>query len=295
MKKNYKSIMVLVILIQLIILIFLNSTDVISNTINYSILFLTKLFPASFLFFLLSSLLIEYRLVETIQYYFHFSASQYYVLFISLISGFPAGAKCIEELLEKEVIDSSSANQMILFSHFPNPLFLFGSVSTVLGNQSITIRLYVAIILSNIIIFLLQRYPKSKLNLTIQYPHNFSSVLRESIMKSFNTIILIYGTSLFFYLIITLILPYLSVSSYGYVFLNGLFDLTKGVFSTGILHNPLERAFFILFFIQFGGLSIHMQVKGILSNSSVSYYSFLKGRMISTILSFIIFFLLLIF
>ena len=292
MKKNYKSVLLLVIFILFLILILIHSSDIGKLVTDYSLLFLTKLFPASFLFFLFSSLFIEYGLIEMIQYYFHFQASQFYVLFISLISGFPAGAKCIKELTEADIIDSDSANKMILFSHFPNPLFVFGSVGSVIGNYHLTLYLYLSIILSNIIIFLLQRYPKVQIKNTVPSFKDFSSVLGKSIMKSFQTILLIYGTSLFFYLMITLIIPYFSLTTYQYVFLNGLFDLTKGVFATELLHNSILRVLFILFFIQFGGISIHMQVKGILANSSISYYSFVKGRIVSTILSFFIFLLL---
>lgn len=293
MKKIKKSILILVTLLLFLLLSLINAPSIIHSILEYSKLFLTKLFPVSFLFFIISNLLINYGLVEIIESFFHINMSQFYVLLISGISGFPSGAKCIKDLVEKNIITLEEANKMIKFSHFPNPLFIFGTISTILKDNTLTQKLYLAIILSNILIFITQKYKNSNTSIDIPYPENFSLVLTKAINSSFQTILLIYGTSLFFFLISTLIIMYIPISSYGYVLINGLFDLTKGVFATTIIQNKIIQAYFILFFIQFGGISIHMQTKGILSNSQISYLSFVTGRIISTIISFILLYLFL--
>ncbi len=295
MKKTYKSILILVTLITLLILYLINSNIIVNAIIDYSILFLTKLFPVSLLFFIFSTLLIDYGLIELIQYYLKINTSSLYVLLISAISGFPSGAKYTKELLEKNLIDENTANKIIMFSHFPNPLFILGSVYLVLKDKEICLKLLLAIIISNIIIYIFSKDKKSTKNnikkLTV--PSNFSNVLSKAVTNAFNTLLLIYGTSLFFYLVATIITKYITLNTNSFIILNGFFDLTKGVFSTTLLNNLTLRAIYILIFISFGGLSIHMQVKSIITDTSIKYKYFFIGRIIGTILSLIIFILIL--
>lgn len=82
MKKTYRSILLLVTLITILLLYLVNAQFIITNIINYSKLFLTKLFPVSFLFFIISNLLIEYGLIELISYYLKINISKYYIFFL---------------------------------------------------------------------------------------------------------------------------------------------------------------------------------------------------------------------
>lgn len=295
MKKTYKSILILVTLITLLILYLINSNIIVNAIIDYSILFLTKLFPVSLLFFIFSTLLIDYGLIELIQYYLKINTSSLYVLLISAISGFPSGAKYTKELLEKNLIDENTANKIIMFSHFPNPLFILGSVYLVLKDKEICLKLLLAIIISNIIIYIFSKDKKpTKNNIKkLKVPSNFSNVLSNAVTNAFNTLLLIYGTSLFFYLVATIITKYITLNTNSFIILNGFFDLTKGVFSTTLLNNLTLRAIYILIFISFGGLSIHMQVKSIITDTSIKYKYFFIGRIIGTILALIIFILIL--
>ncbi len=293
MKKTYKSILILVTLITLLILYLFNSNTIVNAIIDYSILFLTKLFPVSLLFFIFSSLLIEYGLIQLIQKYLKVNTSSLYVLLISAISGFPSGAKYTKELLLKGLISLDEANKIIMFSHFPNPLFILGSVYMVLNDKSLCFKMLLAIIFSNLIIYLFSHKSKNKIINDYKIPSNFSSVLSKAVSNSFNTLLLIYGTSLFFYLVATIITKYMVLGTNGFILLNGFFDLTKGVFSTTLTNNITLRAFYILLFIAFGGLSIHMQVKSIIADTEIKYRYFLFGRILGTMLAFGIFLLLL--
>ena len=285
MKKTYKTIILLVSLITLLVTFFINSKYIIKCFLEYNELFYTKLFPVSFIFFTFSTLLIEYKALDIIP----ININSIYIYLLSLISGFPSGAKYTKELLENNNITKEEASNLLLFSHFPNPLFVLGSINTIL-NRNICIKILFSIILSNFIILLFtKKYKKEKKK--IIHPNNFSYILKKSIYQSIKTIILIYGTSIFFYLISSIITKYFSFNPYFYVFISGIFDLTKGVFSTTIINNSIIRSLFILLFISFGSISIHMQVKSILEDTSL-YKSFIKGRIIGTILASLIFLLI---
>ena len=287
MRKTYKTIILLVSLITLLVIYFFNSEYIIKCFLDYNELFYTKLFPVSFIFFILSTILIEYKILDIIP----ININSIYVYLLSFISGFPSGAKYTKELLNNDSITKKEASTLLLFSHFPNPLFVLGPISLIL-NKKICIKLLLSIILSNLLILLFTKKHKKK-NSSIIYPNSFSNVLKKSIYKSIKTIILIYGTSIFFYLISSIIIKYFTFNPYYYVLLSGTFDLTKGIFSTTIINDIIIRSIFILIFISFGSISIHMQVKSILEDTSL-YKSFIKGRIIGTILAIIIFLLLII-
>lgn len=295
MKKNYQRIIILVILVILLLLYLLNSSLIIKSILDYTNLFLKKLFPVSFIFFIFSSLLLDYGLIELITAYLHLNGSTIYIALMSLVSGFPSGAKYTKDLLDKNLISVKTANYYITFTHFPNPLFILGSVNTIIKDNKLTLLILASLISSNIITsIILKKGEIKKHQPTTNHPtKDFSKSLSIAIINSIKTIILIYGTSIFFYLIATILNHYLTLSTYPYILLNGLFDLTKGVFSTALISNEILRCLLIILFISMGGISIHMQVKGIITNTKIEYKYFLLGRIISTSFALSIFLLLL--
>ena len=289
MKKTYKSILILVTLVIFLILCLIKAKIIGNLIIEYSILFLTSYYPVSFIFFIISSLLISYDLIGKARHVLATNTSKLYVYILSLISGFPSGAKYIKDLLNNKDITYNEAKKYLLFAHFPNPLFVLGTVSSIL-NSNLSKTILLSIIISNTIIFLFIKSDNSLINKKKE-EKDFTSYLTLSIKSSFNTIIIVYGISLFFYLWFALITNSFSFSPIIYVLLAGIFDLTKGVFSSIILSSELLKAFLILIFFSFGGISIHMQVKSILNDNNL-YLGYIKGRFWGTFLAIIIFFML---
>lgn len=287
MKKNYRSILILVTLCGLLIYALFNTDGFVLDILDYTELFIKRLFPVSFLFLVISNLLMDYQLIQIIQRLFKIKSSYFYFFLLSLISGFPTGAVLVREGLERGIISEVDANKIIMFAHFPNPLFVLNSVNLILGNFRYTLFILGTIIVSNFIIFLFV-YKKNSYNNTLSFPLDFSSCLSKSVNKAIKVLITIYGTSIFFYLISIIITSKIS-NPYLYVIFSGIFDLTKGVFNSSVISNVFIRSLLILLFIAFGPLSIHLQIKSILSNTSVSYKKYVLGRFISTILSVLLF------
>ena len=263
------------------------SDEIVKIIINYTDLFFKKLFPVSFVFLTISNLLIEYNFIQILQRLFKIKSVYIYVFILALISGFPAGAIYIKELLEKDLISIDDGNKMIMFSHFPNPLFVINSISLILNNKIIPIIILFSIIISNFIILL---FCKSKTIYTYKEFNkdiDFSNSLSKCLSKTFKSIVMIYGISLFFFLISFIISRFFK-NIYLYVFINGLFDLTNGVYSTSIINNIFIKSIFIIIFISFGSLSIHFQTKSILMNTSVKYNNYLLGRIIGCVISIIL-------
>ena len=271
---------IICILSIILILIFINSNYIITNLIDYTNLFINNLFFYTFIIYIISSLFIDYDLLSIIK-------PTTYITIMSMISGFPSGAKLIKEALDKEYIDNNTANYLITYTHFPNPLFIIGSISKIISKEYSLIILF-TIYISN---YITSRFFKIKSNYktnSINSNKSFSYYLNNSINNSFKTILLIYGTSICFYIISLIINRYFFINNTIRSIIFGLFDLTKGVFSTSFIHNKRISCILILLFINLSSISIHMQVKSIISNSSISYKRFLIGRIISTCISIII-------
>ena len=85
MKKNNKSRLILVTLILILIVFLLNVNTVINNILNYSIIFLTKLFPVSFILYLITYMLINYGFIEFINKFLHINSCSFVLFILSFI------------------------------------------------------------------------------------------------------------------------------------------------------------------------------------------------------------------
>ena len=292
MKKKYQKILIITFLLTLLILYTINSSLVIKSILDYTNLFITKLFPTNFIFFMLSTILIDQGLIELINNKLKLNGSIPYVTIMSILSGIPSGSKYTKDLLEKGVISTKTANYLLSFTHFPNPMFVLNTV-TILLNKNLAIKILICLIMSNIMIALLLKPTKKEVIAITNSPSkDFSSSLSKAILDSLKVILIIYGTSVFFYLITVIINKYLTLSVLSHVLLNGIFDLTKGLFSISLLSNELLKAILIIIFFSFGSLSIHIQIKSIISNTSLKYKYFIFGRLIQILIATLLFFLL---
>ena len=136
MKKTSKTPLILIFLITLLTLYLVNSKLIITSILNYSELFITKLFPTSFLIYVVASLLINYQIIEELSKLTK-NPSTFYVILMSLISGFPSGPKYIKELYEKNYLTRTTSNYLLKFTHFPNPLFILGSINILLNSPTL--------------------------------------------------------------------------------------------------------------------------------------------------------------
>ena len=292
MKKTYQRLTIIIFLLVLLTLYTINSSLIIKSILEYTKLFITRLFPTNFIFFVLSTILIDQGLIELINNKLKLDGSVFYVTIMSILSGIPSGSKYTKDLLEKGIIEEKTANYLLSFTHFPNPMFVLGTVTTLI-NSKIALKILITLILSNLIIaFIFKPKKKEVYKTNSSISNDFSSSLAKAILDAIKVIIIIYGTSVFFYLITVIINKYLTLTVFSHVILNGVFDLTKGLFSTILISNELLRSLLIIIFFAFGSLSIHIQIKSIISNTSLKYKKFILGRILQIMISIPLFLLL---
>lgn len=286
MKKTYKSSLILIFLITILTLYLVNSKFIIYHFLEYTKLYIEKLFPTSFIIYIISHLLINYQIINELNKITK-NPNKLYIIIMSMLTGFPSGPKYITELYKNKMIKKETATFLLRFTHFPNPLFILGSLTKIISLNK-GIKILISIYLANFIIASITRVKDDEINTLTSKYQDFSLALKEAIKSSFNLQILIYGTNIFFYLVAVITTNYLKPTAILYVLINGIFDLTKGLFTTVLLPKNI-RYILILLFLNLGSISIHIQTKSILSDTNLKYKIFLQGRIVSTILSLFIF------
>lgn len=310
MKTKIGSLIIIGLLVITTVLFLSFPTDVMAS-VTFSIsIWKDNLIPSLFPFFLISELLIHYGFVELLgeilkqvmNKFFHLPGEASFVVIGSLISGFPSSSKYINELLTSNHITTEEASYLLKFNHFSNPLFVIGTIGTLLlNNKNIGILILAVHIMSNFIIAFLFR-PKinkyknetSSLRVGINKMHkkrisnnsSFSETLTKSIFKTVQTLILLLGIITTFIIINTIIKRLFCLDAYSSSILSGILEMTGGIKNISSLNIPLNiKASIITFFISFGGLSIHMQVMSILSNTKIQYLPYFFARVIHGLLA----------
>ncbi len=274
-------------------LIFYQNKEVQVAIIDSCELFITKLFPSLFPMMILCDLFIYFDLPEFFCKYFgsffskvfHTSPNGAFAFFISCFSGTPSNAYMIKNLYLENVLTKEEASHILSFSFFTNPLFYYTMLNALFPENYITIwKLFFIPYLVNILIGFLCPHRTQISKLTVSNPKpNFGIFLSNSINHAMNTLMFILGTVTLFFILNTFInhnqIPLLS----------GILEVSQGLHSlTTVSYSLKLKELLTIFFVSFGGLSIHLQIKGILSDTPISYKEFLKGRMKQIFLSIIL-------
>lgn len=311
MKKISISIVIMAILVFMASQILLES-DSILKSVSFSFgIWKNNIFPSLFPFFVLSELLINYGFVELLgelfkpimNHLFKVKGVCAFIFIMSIISGIPANAKYIRELYLNGSINEKESGKMLLFTHFSNPLFILGTISILfLKNEQAGLLVLICHYASNIIIGILfrnyhptkEKNTKNSLKQAILNMHkkrinqnkSFGSILTNALINSVNTLLLVLGVVTFFLIITTIINNIINLNPVNQGILNGLFEMTQGLKYISILDISLKTKTIIsTMIISFGGLSGHMQVMGILSDTKIKYWPFLLGRVVHAIIS----------
>ena len=199
---------------------------------------------------------------------------------LSLLSGYPVGAKLVCDAHKNGQIDSISAKKMLSFCSVSGPMFIVGTVGVAIFHSAkIGFVLLVCHIISavvNGIVFrnMFGKIPQAK---PIASPTNKNNnILADSMIDSINSILLVGGYIVFAYILIDLfnnlniiplfatVLEKLPIFSGKYdsivAFFNGILEMTRGIIDTKSSGVPLNVSIPIVsFLLGFGGFSIFLQ------------------------------------
>lgn len=290
MRKKHFSLLILIIFT---LLLFTRNKLIHESIIEACTLFLTKVFPSLFPILILCDLFIYFEFPELLchlfgkifEKLFHTSAYGAFAFFMSLFSGTPANAYIIKNLVFQNKLTIDEASYIFSFSFFTNPLFLYTMLKLIFPNNPLVVaKIFIAPYITNFIIGIIKRPSKKEYNNMIfaTKKKTLSNTLIQSIKNSMNTMLMILGTITFFYIINSIINPH------HFIFINGILEVSQGL--NNLINSSISlkiKELFTLIFISFGGLSIHLQIRSILENSTISFITFFKTRLLQCLLSII--------
>ena len=302
MKKKYYYFLGAIILLFAYFGIFCFPTVMINTSINALLIFREKLFPSIFPFFVLSFLFINMGYPVILSKYFkkimncifHLGENSSFILLMSMISGFPSGAKYIVKDYEAGYISKDEGNHLLVFTHFANPLFVLGTCGLLLENKGLAYKIFIIQLLSNIVLGILLRpkVRKETVKKEVELPPtpNILLFLPDAINEAMQVLIFMLGSITIFQFFTNCFLLFFNESNFTKVIFSGLMDLTTGISLVPTLDFPLKiKALIMLNFITFGSLSVHLQVINVIKKTDLSYYNFLIGRVLQSVIASILF------
>lgn len=318
MKKNLNSFLILLTTIFLTIEVIINSEEVIDSARFSFTIWKDNIFPTLFPFFVSSALLIRYGFVEIIgellkplmYKLFKIKGETAFVLILSMLSGFPSSSKYTKELYDNGIINEKEASKLLTFTHFPNPLFVIGTVAVLfLNNKMVGFLILISIYLGNLIIGLIFRNYHPSINvdnkisikkasdkIKARYKKNsdFGTVLTNILLDSVNLLLLILGTISLFLIVNKLITNLFNLNDINRSLFSGLLEMTGGLKYVSLLDIDLNiKAIFATMILSFGGLSVHTQIYSIIADTKIKYIPFLIARLMHVVISGSIIFVLL--
>lgn len=289
MKKN--------LFITIIFFIFIFNIEIVMNSVkDASILFFNKIFISTFPFMILSDILFYFDyhiflvnsfLGKSISKLLKLNDSETTVFIFSIFTSQPNNAVYIKKLLDDNVIDLETANNLLIFTYFPSISFVIGTIGIIMFNSvKIGLFLYLGAILNNILICLFLKNNKVSNNYKFSYKKDsFINSLKNSIIKTFNNSFIILGNLIIFNIIINLISKYLN-NDFLLILVSSLLEVTTSL--NFITFSEISMFFKVLlssFSINFSGLSILFQSFSILGDYKLDIKKILILKLIFSLIS----------
>lgn len=305
-----KSIISIFCLAFILSLLFFSNTNIEAARLGLN-LWAYSVVPSLFPFFIATELIyctnlisfLEKRCSKFMQRIFNLSGEATFPILMGTISGYPTGAKIINELRIDKKISKTEGEHLLAFTNNSGPLFIIGTVgSSIFCSNKIGFLLLLTHILGAFTVgFLFKFWKPNRKSLFIKNKSNSKnqfniiSTLVNSVSKSVITILNIGGFIVLFSVCIS-ILEHLGIfnilANFLYIFgiseknsiglFSGLLELTNGLKNLSIIGTKNLNQIIVLssFLIGFGGLSVAMQVYSCIYKSDLSIKPYLVGKLL---------------
>ena len=305
-KKNIFILGILLVILMLVITPSLAMQSFLSGILIWA----TKVLPSLLPFFILTKLLsytsfvnsVGKKLTPITHKLYGVGGVAGYIFTMSIISGYPVGAKLTSDMYQNNIINKRQAWSITAFTSTSGPLFILGSVAIgMFSNQSLGYVILISHYLSAIINGLIYRN-KEKSNINILNNPISLNPLNDSMTNSISSIMVVGGFIALFYMILNILqhihaftfitypLSLIGINeSISSAILSGIIEVTTGCLMLSKINLfPVATATILSFLISFGGLSIHAQAYCFLKSFDMPYSKFLIQKITHATLSSII-------
>ena len=267
----------------------LNPTKYMQSVTNGLIVWATAVVPALLPFFVLSKLLAELDFFTPFCKYvspitkklFNAPSISGYIFLMSIISGYPVGAKLIHEYHKNNLLTKTQCKKISTFTSTSGPLFILGTVSGgFFGNKKLGV-----ILLKNF-------YCSDNTTITAKNQDYISkNILNDTIYSAISGILAI-GVFISLFFMIADMLPINKISNATLqAFVTGLLEVTHGCQMISQLNlSFVSTAILCQSMISFGGLCIALQSYSYLKECGVTFAQIIFNKAlqssIATVLTF---------
>ncbi len=314
-KSSIGKYFVIILLLFVIFLQLVFSQLAIESFLDGILIWATKILPALLPFFILTKLLsytefipfVSKKLSKITSKLYNVGGVAGYVYFMSIISGYPVGAKITADLYNNQSISARQAIAITSFTSTSGPLFVIGTIGIGLfGSVKLGLVVLVAHFLGALINGLIYRNKQAVATraLTNAGTHNY---LNESVNTSIVSIMSVGGFVALFYMFLQILI---SINAFDFVSLPmtyigiskqlteavvcGLFEITTGCLMLSQFADLKLIAIIISGLISFGGFSIHAQAYCFLKEFNMPYLFFFVQKTTHALISILITLLLVI-
>ena len=313
-KMNVKNFLIFILILVFISALVISPAKYIKVCFNGILVWATAILPALFPFMVFTKILTATGYVEKVSRKLSITKKLYrvpgissYIFLISIISGYPLGAKITADLYEEGLMNRSEAHRICAFTSNSGPMFVIGTVgvgmliSAVAGYIMLASHILGALLNG----LLYRKYNPKEIKLplrSIKINPDEKDILTRSMENSIGSILLVGGFIAIFFVIteilfslqifypITALFSLFGVDpsiTNGLIF--GFFEITKGcltiastTFSVGI------KTIICCFIISFGCLSTTFQAFAFLNKFKISKRFFFLQKTTHAILAMLI-------
>lgn len=285
-----KSFLLVVVYFVMFLIVFYSKelSEGIKNGINVA---LNLVIPSMFLFMILSNIIIQSNLSNIVSRPFHFLSKWVFhipkenitIVVLSLVGGYPVGAKLLGDAVRRGEMSPQLAERMLCYCVNCGPAFLISGVGTaIFGSQKLGLYLYLSQIVACLVTgflcsFGIKRNPQESVPVPA-YSASGSVLIVGAVNDAVRSLGIICGFVVAFssFMPITeLLLHYLN-PEYATV-LQGLLEVTNGC-NNLVDYTASNRILLAAVFTAFGGICVHLQVCAMLKSTGIRMGRFFLYR-----------------
>ena len=274
-----------IIIFAFIILLLCSPAKFMAVALDGALVWATILLPSLFPFIFFSRLFTTFEVTQNLskpfscvtQKLYHCPSDSAYVFLLSVLCGYPIGAKLISDLYQDGKISKGQAYRSVSFVSNCGPMFIIGSVGVgMLHSPKAGIIILICHILSSLLNGLIYRKSWKKFNserLPAAFEKNAQTSVSDIVFSSINSVLMVGGYVIIFFIVaevftslkifspLCLLLEKIGINSQiSDGILCGLLEITKGSKMLSTASSNLQVIVpACCFLITFGGFSTFMQ------------------------------------
>ena len=305
LKTKSKTCITLIVLFCITLFI-INPSSCINASLKGGKVWLLNVVPALFPFFILTRIITtlnqtSIKCLDKFTYKFFNTDNAGLVYFLSLLSGYPVGAKMVSSYYQSGTIDKRTAGKMLSFCSTSGPMFIVGTIGIgIFKNANIGYILLASHIIGSLINGLLYRGKRAPQNQFNDNSKIIKTSLNDIMYDSIISILLVGGYIIFSSVVIELltitnILPLFAnsiVKMFGFNYdavlscLCGIIEITNGLIMLGSC--PISIASKIVLtsaLIAFSGICIILQSCAFLNKVGIKKSTMIIQKLTQTFIS----------